>query len=370
MRSDLEQEVVRRPDQTGDRALPIVAEFPRLLRQFGVGIDVTVDRRAVGQDKLGNLRPGLVQARRCCKDTRKHSPAVNSGRRVAGSCRQLAVLHSLHGGLHSINADYRDLLGESSVGNDFLRSQCHVVVVAVDSSQIRILVEDGLRQASYLVHVPVAEFLRDNVDVRVFLDVVLEALCAGLRASMSLLAPDMGYLALAAQLLDQFARDRLGHEHVIRRDKGQYAQIVQFLQRHDQRVHIDDGYTSFGDGLDWLLERANAVGLHRHEVPFLRGNLVEFGALFARVKFTVEPGDLNTEQLAEVHGGLLPFGVPGSGQPRAGHSSLQGLALCRFRLSILNQGKQGRGRNTQAEQAAGSKKLAAIDAYFSHLRTP
>ncbi len=153
---------------------------------------------------------------------------------------------------------------------------------------------------------------------------------------MARLAADVRDLAGAFHLVDQTLHDRFGHEDVVRGDEGQHAEALQILERGDQRVHIDDRHAGFGQGLDRLDERANGARLDRHEVPFLGDELVELGPLCLRVEFAVEPRNLDAEQPGHPPRRFFTLCVPGSGEARAGHRSLERLVLG-VRTAVLDE---------------------------------
>ena len=129
-------------------------------------------------------------------------------------------------------------------------------------------------------------------------------------------------LALAAELGDQRLRHRRAHELVVGREE---AVDVDLVERRDQRVHVDHRDAGIDHLLHRLGQRADAEGLDGDEVPFLRGHVVDRGALLDGVELAVEPGHLDVEQLAPVFGRRLALGAPGGLQAGIGERRLQRL---------------------------------------------
>ena len=98
---------------------------------------------------------------------------------------------------------------------------------------------------------------------------------------------------------------------------------VDLVERRDQRVHVDDRDAGVDHLLDRRGQRADAEGLDGDEIPFLRGHVVDRGALLDGVELAVEPGDLDVEELAPIFGGLLALGAPGRLQAGIGEGGLQ-----------------------------------------------
>ena len=129
-------------------------------------------------------------------------------------------------------------------------------------------------------------------------------------------------LARTADRVDERLRDRAAHELVIRCQETVHAAL---LERHDQRVHVDDGDAGIHHLVDRIGQGADAEGLDGDEVPFLRGHVVDGGALLGSAEFAVEPGDLDVEELAPEFRGLLALGAPGRLQSGVREGRLQRL---------------------------------------------
>ena len=157
----------------------------------------------------------------------------------------------------------------------------------------------------------------------IFLHHRLEAARAALRAGMAERALRHDHRALAADRVDQRLGDRGAHELVVGREE---AVDVDAVERRDQRVHVDHRDAGVDHLVDRRGQRADAERLDGDEVPFLRGHVVDRGALLDGVELAVEPGHLDVEQLAPVFGRLLALRAPGRLQAGIGERRLQRLA--------------------------------------------
>ena len=136
-------------------------------------------------------------------------------------------------------------------------------------------------------------------------------------------------LALAAHGVAERLRHRGTHKLVVRGKKGMDVDLIKW---RDQRVHVDDGCAGADHLLHGLGQGADAERLDGDEIPFLRGHVVDRGALLDRVELAVEPGDLDVEQLAPPFRRLLALGAPGGLQACIGECRLQRfLRSCRCR---------------------------------------
>ena len=132
---------------------------------------------------------------------------------------------------------------------------------------------------------------------------------------------------------------------------------LDLVERRDQRVHVDHGRAGIDHLLHGLGQRADAERLDGDEIPFLRGHVVDRGALLDGVELAVEPGDLDVEQLAPPFRRLLALGAPGRLQARIGERCLQRLLRtchCRQRRVDAQPAEQG-GR-----RAGGRRRLKKI----------
>ena len=175
----------------------------------------------------------------------------------------------------------------------------------------------------------------------ILLDDRVEALGPALRAGMAERALGHDDLALAAHLGDQRLGDRRAHELVVGRQEAVHVDLV---EGRDQRVHVDDRRAGIDHLLHRLGQRADAEGLDGDEVPFLRGHVVDRGALLDGVELAVEPGHLDIEELAPVFGRRLALGAPGGLQAGIGEGSLERL------LRAPGRDARGHGR-ADAEDA-------------------
>ena len=163
------------------------------------------------------------------------------------------------------------------------------------------------------------------------LTTVFEALGAALCAGMAERALRHDDLALAADGVAERLRHRGAHEFIVGRQERVNVDLV---ERGDQRVHVDHGNAGVDHLLHRLGQRADAERLDGDEIPFLRGHVVDRGALLDRVELAVEPGDLDVEQLAPPFRRLLALGAPGRLQAGIGERRLQRLLrTCRFAAS-------------------------------------
>src|SRR5262249_37806734 len=93
-------------------------------------------------------------------------------------------------------------------------------------------------------------------------------------------------------------------------------------------------------------QRTDAESLDGDEVPFLRGHVVDGGALLHGIKLAIEPGYLDVEELAPIFGGLLALRAPCRLQTGIGEGSLQRL--------LRSAGFLGECRKRGREEAGGA----------------
>ena len=123
---------------------------------------------------------------------------------------------------------------------------------------------------------------------------------------------------------------------------------VDLVERRDQRVHVDDRDAGIDHLLHRLGQRADAERLDRDEVPFLRGHVVDRGALLDGVELAVEPGHLDVEELAPVFRRRLALGAPGRLQAGIGERRLQRLLRAAGRRRRQPSPGRCRGRRERA----------------------
>ena len=132
----------------------------------------------------------------------------------------------------------------------------------------------------------------------------------------------MTILPLPPIAVDQRLGHRRAHELVVGRRK------LWTLILSSGAISVSMSMTGMPASIIFLTgcgQRADAEGLDRDEVPFLRGHVVDRGALLDGVELAVEPGDLDVEQLAPVLGRLLALGAPGGLQAGIGEGGLERL---------------------------------------------
>ncbi|MHC2371955.1 hypothetical protein ACVIQT_006603 [Bradyrhizobium diazoefficiens] len=222
---------------------------------------------------------------------------------------------------HRVDAADQDV-GAAPRLHDVGSGQRHVVIVEERRVDLRIFRQIGFPEARGLRDVPIGRLGVEHLDAGKLLDDVVEALGAALRAGMAERALRHDDLALAAHGVAERLRHRGAHELVVGSEEGVDVDLV---ERSNQRVHVDHGRAGVDHLLHGLGEGADAEGLDRDEIPFLRGHVVDRGALLHRIELAVEPGDFDVEQLAPEFRGLLALRTPGSLEAGVGERRLQRL---------------------------------------------
>ena len=134
------------------------------------------------------------------------------------------------------------------------------------------------------------------------------------------------------------------HELVVGSEKRVYSDLVEW---RDQRIHVDDGNTRLNQSIDRRCQGVDLDGLNGDEIPVARRDLLQRSFLLGRGEPTVEPRDVDVEQLSPELGGLFPLRAPG-------HLQADVRERCPKRFPRAAYGVAGgsRGRGVEASRQA------------------
>ena len=162
----------------------------------------------------------------------------------------------------------------------------------------------------------------------------------------------MMILPLPPMRIDERLGHRGAHELVVGREKAMDVDLS------SGAISVSMSMTGMPASIIFLTgcgQRADAERLDGDEIPFLRGHVVDGGALLDGVELAVEPGHLDIEQLAPLFGRLLALGAPGGLQPGVGEGGLQRLLRTPHRGPLRAPDRWLRRRNGRRRARGGCR---------------
>ena len=129
--------------------------------------------------------------------------------------------------------------------------------------------------------------------------------------------------------------ERLGHdgahEFIVGSEKRVYSDLIEW---RDQRIHVDDGNSRLNQSVDRRCQRVDLDGLNGDEIPVARRDLLQRSSLLDRGEPTVEPRDVDVEQLSPELGGLFSLRAPGHLQAEFENAARSGFCERRMDLPV------------------------------------